>query len=85
MDTMITKAVNNPDFAKRVGIHFTMASRLRNGERMPSTAVLSRIVSAFELTGEDLEAFMRAARDRRTLGMWIDANLFEQAREDPTT
>lgn len=39
-------------FADRVGCHFTTASRLRSGDRMPSRELLGRIVEAFDLDKE---------------------------------
>lgn len=36
-------------FADRVGCHFTTASRLRSGDRMPSRELLGRIVEAYDL------------------------------------
>lgn len=53
-------------FADRVGCHFTTASRLRSGDRMPSRELLGRIVEAYGLdrartldlyTSGDAEAF----------------------------
>lgn len=77
---VIRKAASNPDFARRVGIHFTTASRLRNGDRMPSVACLSRIITAFDLAGSVLEEFMQAAEGgAETLGAWINEHLFESA------
>lgn len=48
-------------FADRVGCHFTTASRLRSGDRMPSRELLGRIVEAYGLDKE-------AAFDRFTSG-----------------
>jgi transcriptional regulator with XRE-family HTH domain len=39
-------------FADRVGCHFTTASRLRSGDRMPSRELLGRIVEAYDLDRE---------------------------------
>lgn len=46
--------VTNGQFAAAVGVHFTMASRYRNGQRTPSTRVLSRIAEVYELPIGDL-------------------------------
>lgn len=45
--------MTNDEFGERVGCHFSMASRLRNGERLPSRELLRRIISAFELNRAD--------------------------------
>lgn len=75
---VIKKATSNPDFARRVGIHFTMASRIRNGNRMPSSAVLGRIIQEFGIDGGTLEDFMEAVNQGAlSLGAWIDEHLFE--------
>ena len=73
----IERAVSNTDFARRVGVHYTMASRLRNGKRMPSSHTLSSICSAFNLRGADQEAMMRAVEAGQTeFGRWVREQLF---------
>lgn len=47
-------ATTNTEFARRVGVHFTMASRMRNGQRLPSVRTLSRISSAYGVPVEQL-------------------------------
>jgi transcriptional regulator with XRE-family HTH domain len=42
-------AVTLEAFAARVGCHFTTASRLRAGQRMPSRKLLGRIIRAYGL------------------------------------
>lgn len=39
---------SNADFGTRVGCDPTMASRLRNGQRMPSAHLLGRIIDAYD-------------------------------------
>lgn len=46
--------VSNNEFARRVGCHYTMASRLRSGQRLPSAALLTRISREFGIPSEDL-------------------------------
>lgn len=41
--------MTNEEFAQRVGCHFTMASRMKNGERLPSVKTLVRISDEFNL------------------------------------
>lgn len=72
-----TKAISNTDFARRVDIHYTMASRIRNGRRMPSAATLSRIQEAFGVKGKKLDSMMTAvAGGQEHFGEWVRANLF---------
>lgn len=74
---VIEKAVSNTDFARRVGVHYTMASRIRNGKRMPSSHTLSSICSAFKITGGDQERMMTAvANGSDAFGVWVRENLF---------
>jgi transcriptional regulator with XRE-family HTH domain len=49
--------MTNTQFATRTGYHHTSVSRLRNGQRLPSTEQLVRICDTF---GLDLEKFVRA-------------------------
>lgn len=44
--------LTNGEVGRRIGCHFTMASRLRNGKRVPSVAMLAKIILAFD-PGED--------------------------------
>lgn len=63
--------MTNEEFGERIGCHYSMASRLRNGERLPSRDLLRRIISAFELDrveaydayDQGKEAFSRYLRD----------------------
>lgn len=64
--------LTNEQFGERVGVHFTMASRLRNGMRLPSVTTLSNITREFNLDPQDAleayrggaEAFGRFLRER---------------------
>lgn len=79
----IDRAVSNTDFAKRVGVHYTMASRIRNGRRMPSSHTLSSICSAFNLHGSDQEEMMLAVQEGQSaFGQWVRAKLFIPHAED---
>ncbi len=46
--------MTNEEFAAKVGIHFSMASRLRTGKRLPSAKVLRRISKTFKLSAAEL-------------------------------
>ena len=77
MSKKIDKAVSNADFGRRVGVHYTFASRLRNGQRVPSMATVTAIREAFELTGPQTTAMMDAiANGAPAFGEWVNKNLF---------
>lgn len=46
--------MTNEAFAQATGCTFTMASRLRNGRRLPSAALLIRIMDAYDLDAEEI-------------------------------
>lgn len=76
--TKVVKATSNTDFARRVGIHYTMASRIRNGKRMPSAGTLSSVIEAFQIKGKKLDDLMHAVNEgQESFGVWVRANLFE--------
>lgn len=64
--------ISNQQFADAVGIHFSMASRLRSGTRLPSADLIMRIHEVYDIPLEDLhraradgaEAFGQFLRDR---------------------
>lgn len=49
MDSTGRTAITLEGFASRVGCHFSTASRLKAGQRMPSRALLGRIIKAYGL------------------------------------
>lgn len=66
--------VSNAEFGRAVGVHFTTASRLRNGERLPSTRVASRIIRVYGLDpGETLNAI---AAGGTAFGHFLRMNVF---------
>jgi transcriptional regulator with XRE-family HTH domain len=80
-----TGKMTNIEFARRVGCHHTTASRYRNGERVPSTAITMRILSEFDLTPkqkDELSSVLSKAvpleRRRALYGAWLRANVFNQ-------
>jgi len=75
----IRKATSNTDFGNRVGIHYTFASRLRNGQRIPSLDTLNRIIEAFELNESEAAAITHSARSAPEFGTWISEHLFEES------
>lgn len=60
-------------FASDVGIHYSMASRLRSGERRPSYELLIRITDKY---GLDLADAVRAAHDNE-FGRFLDDRVFK--------
>ena len=66
--------VTNGDFAAKVGVHFTMASRYRNGQRVPSAQTALKIAQVYGLDYQEmLEAI---GRGRREFGHYIRVNVF---------
>jgi transcriptional regulator with XRE-family HTH domain len=62
MNTVVEHKTN-PEFAAAVGITRSMASRLRSGDRRPSTRVAFRILEALcppERYAEGMEAFSQS-------------------------
>ncbi len=77
--------VTNFEFADRVGIHYTMASRLRNGERRPGLATVIRTMRAFELTGDEVTEWLDAiSAGPSDSGRWLRAHVFERATNPAT-
>lgn len=58
-----TGTVTLEAFAARVGCHFTTASRLRAGQRLPGRKLLGRIVNEYSLSQEDTEEAFRIFTD----------------------
>jgi len=63
-------------FAAAVDIHYSMASRLRSGERRPSLDLLIRIVDAY---GLDINEAVHAAHANE-FGSYLEERVFS----DPT-
>lgn len=64
----------NSSFAARVGCNYTMASRLRSGNRMPSVYMLVRICSAYEL--DEGEALRQFAKGPTAFSQWLRDGVF---------
>lgn len=70
----------NEDFANAVTQHgaacdFTMASKMRNGHRSPSAAVLAAIWAAFELDGNAILTAYRGGP--KEFGEFLVTNVFD--------
>lgn len=73
-------SVSNHKFAEQVGCNYTMASRLRNGKRMPSAEMLVKICQAF---GLDMGAALRAfAGGNASMARWLREEIFDK-EDDP--
>ncbi len=72
--------MTNEEFGDRAGCHFSMASRLRNGERLPSRELLKRIIAAFALNrAETYEAYDQGTA---AFSAYLRAHVFEPTEED---
>lgn len=77
--------MTNEEFGERVGCHYSMASRLRNGERLPSRDLLRRIISAFEL--DRVEAYEAYDQGKEAFSRYLRDTVLETSSEssDPET
>lgn len=66
--------MTNEAFAQATGCTFTMASRLRNGRRLPSAALLIRIIRAFDL--DDSEAMRQYEKGQAAFGRFIRTEVY---------
>lgn len=66
--------VTNEEFGDRVGCDFTMASRLRTGDRLPSRDLLRRIVAVYDLDGSEA---LRASESGETFSAYLRKHVFE--------
>lgn len=66
--------VTNEEFGNRVGCDFTMASRLKNGRRLPSRDLLSRIVEAYGL--DATEALAASSAGKEAFAAFLDRHVF---------
>lgn len=71
---MTREPVTNSQFAAAIGVHFTMASRYRNGQRVPSTKVLQKIAQEYELPIDELVT--AATAGGRQFGHYMRIHLF---------
>lgn len=85
---MNEKNVGNPDrrvtlyeFSKAVNCHFTTASRLRSGDRMPGGKILLNTVKQYSLDPmKTLEAF--GTEDPEVFGKFLRDQVFHITDED---
>lgn len=55
--------MTNAEFGQRIGVGHSMASRIRNGQRLPGTRTLARIHEEFGIDLLDLHDAHRAGPD----------------------
>lgn len=73
-------SMTNKQFADRTGYHHTSVSRLRNGQRLPSTSQLLHICEKFEL---DIEKYVRAhAEGAQVFSALLRAEVLGDADDD---
>lgn len=69
-------------FADRVGCHFTTASRLRSGQRLPGRKLLGKIVKEYHLDPEQaLQAFTDSNEE---FGKYLRHEVFHAEDDDST-
>jgi hypothetical protein len=67
--------LTNQEFARLCGCSLTMSSKIRNGARMPSGRLFTRIVRVFGLEGD--EAVEAYAGGPAVFSNYIETKLFE--------
>lgn len=72
MTTHQTRPTTSAQFASTVGIHYSMASRLRAGHRRPSLDLLIRIIDEY---GLDINEAVHAAHANE-FGKYLDEHVF---------
>lgn len=60
----VASAITNQAFAEKVGCHHSMASRLLNGQRLPSVELMNEISKAFDIPMADLVAARLEGADK---------------------
>lgn len=68
-------AVSNTEFARAVGCHYTLSSRLRNGHRLPSVEMLNRIRRAYNLDADEMLAAYEAGSNQ--FARYLREHIFE--------
>lgn len=80
-------AVTLDAFAAKVGCHFTTASRLKAGDRLPSIELLSRIILVYGLDANQMMEMVFSTNipksDRRdAFGRYLRQNIFN-VKDEP--
>lgn len=73
-------AVTLDAFAERVQCHFTTASRLKSGERLPGRELLGRIIDAYDLDPQEaMRIFTSSGDARQRFGEYLREKVFVPA------
>jgi transcriptional regulator with XRE-family HTH domain len=73
--------ITNEEFGANVGCDFTMASRLRNGKRLPSRELLESIVSFYHLDANEALAATRGGKE--AFAAYLDRTVFNPPAREP--
>lgn len=74
--------MTNQEFADSVGIHFTMASRLRSGDRRPGLSTVIATIRAFSLDCDEIVGWLSAIEQGpKESGAWLRARIFNEPAE----
>lgn len=74
---MVDHPLTNEKFGELVGCHFTTSSRLRNGERLPSLNMMTKIQKAFDLPYDDLMSAYEGGA--AVFGRYLSVKVFGEA------
>lgn len=74
--------MTNEEFGRRIGVTHSMASRMRNGQRLPSNTVLLKIQSEFDLPLQELVNAHAAGAPE--FGRLLRSQVFRPAAPAPT-
>src|SRR5688500_9702187 len=83
MEMTAVSRVTNEQFGEAVGCDYTMASRLRNGQRLPSRELLERIVNAYGLDGN--EALRATAGGGESFARFLADHVFNPMSKSGST
>ena len=79
MTTVTPTPMTNQQFAEATGLHHTMASRLRNGERLPSISTVIATQRAFGLSCDQLVDWLaEIEKGARHSGSWLREHVFDR-------
>lgn len=73
-------AVTLEAFAARVGCHFTTASRLRSGDRLPGRKLLGRITHEYHL--EPAEVLDAYSSSQEEFGRYLRVHVFQTPTDE---